>query len=369
MNHKSQKIISAGRIFTGEQWLNDHCLVVSDGIITDIIPRSDIPAESLTLDYPDDILCPAFIDIQLYGAAGRLLAVYPDTKTLEAIRDYSGAGGAWLSLPTIATNTRACMEKCIDAVRDYMATGGEGIAGIHLEGPWINPVKRGAHIEALIHQPSLKEVKEILDYGKDVIRMITLAPEQCSQEVVELIRSYGVICSAGHSNASYAEAMQAFDHGFTTVTHLYNAMSALQHRAPGMVGAVLDHPSVMASIIPDGHHVDYAAIRIAKKIMGERLFVITDAVTESHEGYYPHQPAGDKFESGGILSGSALTMLQAAHNLVEKAGLEWEEAIRMCSVYPARVLQMDHLYGRIAKGCLTKLLVLNKNYQLKDLIV
>lgn len=368
MNQKSKQFIAAAKIFTGEEWLSHHCIVVQDGIIEEVVPSTAVPAEALTALFPEGMICPAFIDVQLYGAAGRLLAVYPDSETLTAIRDYSRAGGAWLSLPTIATNTADCMRKSMDAVRQYIEAGGEGIAGIHLEGPWINQVKRGAHIASLVHQPELAEVKEVLEYGKDIIRMITLAPEQCSQQVVDLILSYNVICSAGHSNAVYDDAMKAFDNGFTTVTHLYNAMSALQHRAPGMVGAVLDHPRVMSSIIPDGHHVDYAAIRVAKKIMGDRLFVITDAVTETTEGYYPHQPAGDKYESSGILSGSALTMLQAAHNLVAHAGVGWSEAIRMCSLYPARVLQMDHVYGRITKGSLAKLLVLDKNYRMQELI-
>jgi N-acetylglucosamine-6-phosphate deacetylase len=114
--------------------------------------------------------------------------------------------------------------------------------------------------------------------------MITIAPEVCSVEVLELLKSYGIILSAGHSNASYTEAMNAFDH-VDAVTHLYNAMSPLHHREPGMVGAVFAHKTIMASIIADGHHVDFNAINIAKEIMKERLFVITDAVTETTEGF------------------------------------------------------------------------------------
>src|SRR5437868_7320124 len=128
-------------------------------------------------------------------------------------------------------------------------------------------------------------------YGKGVIKMITLAPEVCSDEVIDCILSHNVIISAGHSNATYPQAMRCFEKGITAVTHLYNAMSGLHHREPGLVGAGFDAMTVMASIIPDGHHASFAAIRIAKKIMGERLFAITDAVTETSEGYYEHQLA------------------------------------------------------------------------------
>jgi N-acetylglucosamine-6-phosphate deacetylase len=166
------------------------------------------------------------------------------------------------------------------------------VLGLHIEGPWINPVKRGAHIEELIHAPSVEQVRALLEYGKGVIRIITLAPEVVSPEIIQLIRSYGIVISAGHSNATYAQAKTGFASGIRAVTHLYNAMSPLLHREPGLVGASMDDEQVMASIIPDGHHVDYAAIRIAKAVMKERLFVITDAVTDTDEGQYPHHAWG-----------------------------------------------------------------------------
>ena len=195
--------------------------------------------------------------------------MYPDTDALYKLKEYCEKGGAAYCLPTAATNTLEVFYKCIDAVRAYWNEGGEGILGLHIEGPWINPIKRGAHIESLIHSPTVKEVSDLLEYGKDVIKMITLAPEVCSKEVITLIQSHDIVISAGHSNATYKEAMQAFSNGIKIVTHLYNAMSALQHREPGLVGATFNNENVMASIIPDGHHVDYAAIRIAKKIMGD----------------------------------------------------------------------------------------------------
>ncbi len=201
-----------------------------------------------------------------------------------------------------------------------------------------------------------------------VIKIITLAPEVCSKEVIDLIHSYNVIISAGHSNATYKEATTAFYNGIKTVTHLYNAMSGLQHREPGLAGATFNNENVMASIIPDGYHVDYAAIQIAKKIMGERLFVITDAVTGTNEGYYQHYLAGDKYEAGGILSGSALTMNKALQNLVNHVDIELTEALRMCSLYPAKVLGMQNRLGRIDKGFNSKMVVMKESMEVVTMI-
>jgi N-acetylglucosamine-6-phosphate deacetylase len=305
------------------------------------------------------VLAPAFIDLQIYGAYGKLLAVYPEADSLVKLNEYCRSGGAALCLPTVATNTYEVFHRSIDAVRDYLEQGGKGILGIHLEGPWINPSKRGAHLENQIHSPSFEQAKDLLEFGKGVIKMITLAPEVCSQEVIDLVLSYGVVISAGHSNASYEEAIDAFDKGITAVTHLYNAMSPLQHRAPGLVGAAMNSHTVRASIIPDGHHVDYAAIRIAKEVMKERLFVITDAVTTTDRGGYQHYLAGDKYEASGILSGSALTMGKSVQNLVNYAGIDLGEALRMCSLYPAQVMGLEKEWGRIEKGYKAKMVLLN----------
>ncbi len=333
------------KIFTGDEWLSDKAIIAEEGIIVDIVPASSVHSST-----SHQTLVPSFIDLQIYGANGKLLAVYPNADSLFTLYDYCSKGGALHFLPTVATNTYETFYRCIDAVKAYWQQGGKGCLGLHIEGPWINKIKRGAHIESLIHSPNLKEVKDLLEYGKGVTKMITLAPEVCSEEVIKLIKSYGIIISAGHSNATYEEATQAFDKGIHAVTHLYNAMSPLQHRAPGLVGAVFNHTKTMSSIVPDGYHVDFAAVSIAKKIMKERLFVITDAVTETTEGYYPHHLAGDKYESNGILSGSALTMIKAVKNLVQHCNIELAEALRMCSLYPAQVFGIDNELGRIKKG-------------------
>ncbi len=343
----NQTIYHGEKIFTGNEWLFQQALVVSEGRITDILPNTSLPGENKTIH---ELIVPAFMDIQIYGASEKLFSVYPGTDALHKLYAYCSAGGAAYFQPTAATNTADVFYRCIDAVRAYWNEGGKGCLGLHIEGPWINAQKRGAHLEAFIHSPSVEEARELLEYGKGVITMITLAPEVCSKEVIDLVRSYGVIISAGHSNATYDEATAAFDSGINAATHLYNAMSPLQHRAPGMVGAVFNHLKVMSSIVPDGYHVDFAAVAIAKHALGKRLFAITDAVTTTTGGPYPHQLAGDKYESNGVLSGSALNMGLCLRNLVQKAEIPLDEALRMVSLYPAQVMKKQDQLGTIEKG-------------------
>lgn len=353
----------ADRIFTGEGWITEHAILVEGGNIVGLVKQADVPGSANVSIYANGFIAPSFIDIQIYGAYGSLLAVEPTAAALQKLYDYCKAGGAPYFQPTVATNSYDVFYKCVDAVREYWRNGGKGVTGLHIEGPWISRAKRGAHVEAFIHSPSLQEARELLEYGKGVVTMITLAPEVCSDEVINLVQSYGVIISAGHSSATYAEANAGFSKGIHLATHLYNAMSPLQHRAPGIVGAVLNHRSVMASVVADGHHVDFAAISIAKKAMHRRLFFITDAVTETTEGYYPHKLVGDRYEANGILSGSALTMAKCVKNVVEHAGIELSEALRMAGMYPAQAIKLHKQLGRIAQGYKAAFVSMNDNFE------
>ena len=344
MNNNKQ-FLFVQNLFTGNEWLRMVEVELEGTLVQNIKPvaaqggRSWIP-----------VLAPAFVDLQLYGAEGRLLSVYPDSATIQAIRRTCEAGGETHFQPTVATNSLEVLKSCIEAVRAYWKEGGEGCLGLHVEGPWIHPSKKGAHLEAFIVRGTRESAAELLEVGRGVISMITLAPECCDEGVVEMIQTEGIVVSAGHSNATYQQANTAFDRGIPVATHLYNAMSPLQHRAPGLVGAVLDHSEVMASIIPDGHHVDFAAIRIAQKIMGKRLFMITDAVTDTDAGPYQHQRAGDKYESSGILSGSMINMAEGVRNLIEQVGITAEDALCMASLYPASLMKEKGITGRIEVG-------------------
>lgn len=343
-----KKAYAADKIFTGESWKNNSAVIIEDDVVVDVVPINNL-AGDIPVVQRAPILAPALIDIQIYGASSKLFSEYPSADTLHKMKEHCDKGGTKYFLPTIATNTTEIFKKGIDAVKKYWKDGGAGVPGLHIEGPWINKEKRGAHVERFIHAPQKEEVTELLEYGKAVIKMITLAPEICSEQIIELIKSYGIIISAGHSNASYSGAMAAFEK-IHVATHLFNAMSALHHRQPGLPAAIMQHPSVMASIVADGYHLDFTMISLAKKIMGERLFLITDAVTETKTGPYPHEREGDKYVSNGILSGSALTMMKAVKNCVEHCGIALEEALRMASLYPARVLHLDNKTGKIEPG-------------------
>jgi N-acetylglucosamine-6-phosphate deacetylase len=361
------KIYTAERIFTGYQMLHQHAVIVTDDVVTEIIPSNKLNTDTEIVDLRNSVIAPAFIDLQLYGAHKKLLSAYPDADSIKAIYDYSKAGGASHCMPTVSTNTYETIFKCIDAVKDYWNAGGQGVLGLHVEGPWISKEKRGAHNEDWIFSPTIQQAKELLEYGKGVVKMITVAPEVVSEQIIDLIHSYNIVVSAGHTNATYEQATQSFN-TIRTATHLYNAMSGLQHRSPNMVGAVLDHSTVFCSIVPDGYHVSFPAIRIAKKIMGERLFAITDAVTETHKGYYQHALDGDKYTANGILSGSALTMNKCVKNFVEHCNINIDEALRMCSLYPAKVIKKENELGVITAGRKANMVVLNNAFDVLEMI-
>lgn len=352
----------ADKVFTGSEWLADTAVLCENGLVKDLMPIENLPHDMEVVNR-FLVIAPALIDIQIYGASSKLFSIHPTPDTLQKMNDYCRRGGAAYFLPTISTNTIDIFKKGIDAIKEYWDNEGKGVIGLHIEGPWINKIKRGAHLENLIHEPAIEEVKPLLEYGKGVIKIITLAPEVCSKTVIDLIKSYGVIISAGHSNATYSESMNAFDNGINVATHLFNAMTALHHREPGFAAAIMMHPSVMVSVVPDGLHVDFTMIKLAKKLMGERLFIITDAVTETNEGPYRHTFDGDKYVTGSILSGSALTMIRGVKNCVDKCDIPFDEALRMASLYPAKVLGLDNKIGRIEKGFNADLVMLNEQME------
>jgi N-acetylglucosamine-6-phosphate deacetylase len=350
----------ADEVFTGTGTLKDQVILTENHLITGILPVASLPPGYTVNKFPGCLIAPAFIDLQLYGGNGKLFSHSLDTESLEATNAYCISGGCSHFMITMATNSMENFYKGIEAAGAYMNSGKKGLLGIHLEGPWISPAKKGAHIEAFIKKPTRDEVLRLLEKGKGIIKMITLAPEQCDDEIVQLLLDNGILVSAGHSNATYAQASHAFRLGVPAATHLFNAMSPLQGREPGMVGAIYDDPRVMSSIICDGVHVDFTSVRISKKIMGERLFFITDAVTAINEGYYRHLFQGNRYTlPDGTLSGSCMTMMSTFRNAVQQAGISIEESLKMCSAYPA-VLLKDSIHGKIQEGQQADFNIINK---------
>jgi N-acetylglucosamine-6-phosphate deacetylase len=360
----------APEIFTGHTIETGKAVLVNDSKITDIVPIADIPPGYRQQQLSGYMLAPALIDLQIYGGNGRLFSSDMTTDTLEAVYEYCLAGGCTRFMITLATNSMEKFLQAMDVARNYQAGGGKGLLGVHLEGPYINPAKKGAHLEKFIKKPTIEEIQLLLEKGKGVFKMMTLAPEQCSRECIELLLQHNIIVSAGHSNARYGEAIDGFYQGIPAATHLFNAMSPLQGREPGMVGAIYDNPDVRSSIVCDGIHVDFASVRISKKIMGDRLFFITDAVAEIQYGEYVHVFKGDRYTlPDGTLSGSSLTMLQAVKNGVEMAGIPLPEALRMASLYPATVIKKEKKWGGIHPGAHADLILLDEQLNLLQVMV
>lgn len=350
-------------IFTGEEILEDHVVSTHQGKITSVMPTSKVTLTGNETDLKGALLAPAFIDLQIYGGNGQVFSLYPSVTSLAATVAYSKAGGAAWIMPTLATIGPEVMLEAMKAVRDYWEQGGQGVLGLHLEGPFMNPAKKGAHLDKYIRIPTQEDINWILENGRDVVKIMTLAPERCDPELVRQLAAAGITIFAGHSNATYAQAYTSFDNGIHHATHLFNAMSPLESRAPGIVGAIYDHPRVSASIVADGIHVDFATIRISKKMMKERLFLITDAVEENKEGDYIYLREKDRYVSAsGVLSGSSLTMTKAVRNCVEEAGIPLEEALRMASLYPARAMGREQALGRIAVGYDAALVAIDSNW-------
>jgi N-acetylglucosamine-6-phosphate deacetylase len=335
-------------VYTGSTLLPHHTLLVSNGLLEAILPEVAAPAEVPTVDARGLNVAPGLLDLQVYGAGSQLFSVTPTQHALHTLTQHAFRQGTTGVLATMPTNSRAMMQQALAAGQEFCRTQ-PGLLGIHLEGPYLNPLKKGAHQAVFIREPTVAEVEELLQLGRGVLKMITLAPEMASAAVMARLREADVVVSAGHSNATYEQATAGFRQGFSAATHLFNAMSGLQGREPGMVGAVYDSATAYASIIVDGIHCSYDAVRISQKLLRERLFLITDAVTDSQQGAYRFRRAGNRFvDAQGTLAGSALTLPEAIRNCVRHVGLPLPEALRMASLYPARLLGLDHELGYLA---------------------
>lgn len=356
-------------IFTGDRFVHDHAVLVEQDQVTGLISSTEIPSHATVYNLNGSILAPALIDLQIYGGNGKLFSHELSNESLLATDEYCVSGGCTRFMITMATNSLEKMLKGIEVIKQFQQSHKSGLLGLHLEGPYINAVKRGAHIEQYVHQPTTDEIKLLLDKSEGVLKMMTVAPEVCSDEILQLLADNEVVLSAGHTDATYKQAKDAFNKNITTATHLFNAMSPLQSRAPGVVGAIYDHETVNSSIVCDGIHTDFAAVSISKKMMKERLFLITDAVAEVTTSEYQHILKGDRYVlPDGTLSGSALTMTKAVSNCIKHAGIDEEEALRMASLYPARVIHAESQFGKIEKGWKADLVILSKEYQVEQVM-
>jgi N-acetylglucosamine-6-phosphate deacetylase len=351
------RIISDGQITEGKA-------VLTEGkIIKAIVNETDIPADAIKVDLNGNYLAPGLIDLQLYGSGGRLLSIDTDEATLLQMETDLLAQGTIGFFPTISTNTDEVIEETIRVCRSYRDKRKGNFLGLHLEGPFLNPVRRGAHNAAFIKKASLELVKKWLDMAEGVITMMTIAPELQDKEVIDFLHDNGVILSSGHSNATYTEGKSFLNKPVPAVTHIYNAMPQMHHRDPGYIPAIFEERPY-TSIVPDGIHVDFVMARLAKRELGDKLFFITDSVTETNHGPYQHKFTGDRYVlPDGTLSGSCLTMLKCVENGVKHFWLDLAESVNMASLYPAQLAKLNK--GKVAAGYDADFTLFNDDFQLQ----
>jgi len=350
------QLISGGNIANGK------AVLIDGSKIKAIIDDTAIPADAEKKDLNGAYLAPGFIDLQIYGSGGKLFAGKPEVAALQRMEDDLLNQGTIGFFATIGTNTNDIVEAGITAAKEYRSKAKGNFWGIHLEGPYLNPAKRGAHPEKYIKKATLSEVKGWVEQADGVITMITIAPELQDQEVIDYLHAQGIIISSGHSNASYGQGKGFLNKPIPAVTHLFNAMPQMHHREPGYIPAIFEEKPY-ASIVADGNHVDWAMIRLAKRELGDKLYLITDAVTAATEGTYQHQLVGNKYVMpDGTLSGSSLTMLKAVQNCVEYVGIDLAEAVNMASLYPAE-LASKKTKGRVEAGYDADLIIFNDKYE------
>ncbi|SNY79239.1 N-acetylglucosamine-6-phosphate deacetylase [Enterobacter sp. CC120223-11] len=371
--------LTEGRIYTGHEILDDHAVVIADGLIERICPLADLPSGIEQRSLNGAILAPGFIDVQLNGCGGVQFNDSPDAvtvETLEIMQKANEKSGCTSYLPTLITSSDELMKQGIRVMREYLAKYPNQALGLHLEGPWLNIVKKGTHNPDFVRKPD-HELVDFLCANADVITKVTLAPEMVPAEVITRLVNAGIVVSAGHSNATLKEAKVGFRAGITFATHLYNAMPYITGREPGLAGAIFDEADVYCGIIVDGLHVDFANVRNAKRLKGEKLCLVTDATAPAGADIEEFIFAGKTIyyrdglcvDENGTLSGSALTMIEGVRNLVEHCGIALDETLRMATLYPARAIGVEKQLGSIAPGMVANLTAFTRDYKITKTIV
>ena len=371
--------LTHGRIYTGHEILDDHAIIVANGLIERICPLADVPANVEQRSVNGAILAPGFIDVQLNGCGG---VQFNDTaeavtvETLEIMQKANEKSGCTSFLPTLITTSDDLMKQGVRVMREYMAKYPHQALGLHLEGPWLNIVKKGTHNPGFVRKPDAELVQFLCD-NADVITKVTLAPEMVDPAVITQLANAGIVVSAGHSNATAKEARIGFRAGISFATHLFNAMPYMSGREPGLTGAILDANEIYCGIIADGLHVDYINIRNAKRLKGDKLCLVTDATAPAGANIEQFIFAGKTIyyrnglcvDENGTLSGSSLTMIEGVRNLVNHANIALDEVLRMATLYPARAIGVDKQLGSIAPGKVANLTAFTHDFKIIKTIV
>jgi len=359
------------RVLLPEGLRDDLAVTIAEGRIRSVSPEP--PAGAVIVDCGGDMLLPGFIDTQVNGGGGVLFNDAPSVETIATMAAAHRRYGTTGMLPTLISDSLDVVAAGIAAVDAAIEAGVPGVLGIHIEGPFLSFARRGIHDAARLRKLD-REAIRLLGSARHGRTLVTLAPECVEPGEVAALVEAGVIVSAGHSEAEYETVRRTIDEGLSGFTHLFNAMSPLVNRAPGMTGAALEDDRVTAGIIVDGHHVHPAAIRIALKAKGhERLMLVTDAMalTGTDADHFLLQGRrimreGERLvDAAGTLAGSTLTMAAAVRNMIGLIGIDLRRAVAMASATPAAFLGLSDRTGTIAPGLSADLVLIDKDWQVK----
>ncbi len=353
------KTAITGRVVTDYEVWDEGTVLLEDGAILDVAPDDSLLARADEIHaHPDSFISPGFIDLQVNGAFGVDVATMPEN--LPNLSESILSTGTTAYLPTVITAPEALYERTLPALAAEINTPRSGAMplGVHLEGPFINIDKKGAHPAANIASPDTSYLERLTELAP--VRMLTLAPElDGANGLMEIAKNRGVAVSAGHSDASFEVAYDALDRSAAGVTHLFNAMSPLHHRDPGLPGAAFAHPRAVCGLIADGLHVHPEMAALAFRMLGpDRLCLVTDAIAAAGMGDGEYSLATRKvYVEGGIprlgsgaIAGSVLAMNEALRNILAFTGCTIAEAVRMASSTPARLIGEDRRKGRLVPG-------------------
>lgn len=368
------------KVFDGNSFLHDNVVVISKGIIVDILPSDSFNLKYHhvpTHDLQDSILVPSFIDLQLNGCGGVLFNDDISVNTLEIMYKTCLKYATTSFLPTLITTTDEEIKKAVQVVIDYQKKDAVAVLGIHIEGPYISKIKKGIHNPIYMKEIPDDMVEFLCQAAQKTTIKITMASEVNPPEKIHTLTKAGVIVSLGHSNATYEEAKEGFTSGATLATHLFNAMSPFEGRSPGLVGAVLNTPEVYCGVIVDGHHVHYASLEIVKKIKQDKIYIVTDAVTPLGTNITTFKLADQEItvkdgmcmNANGTLAGANIDMISSINNVIKHTNISLAEALRMATLYPATAIKKHNNLGLIAKDFIANMAIFDSSLTLQNVIV
>ena len=359
-----QTVVTAERLWDGTSLHHNPLILIEDGRIDSIATRdsSALPAGARVLDYPGATLGPSFFDVHIHGAAGHdVMEATP--PALDAIGRFLASRGTATYLATTVTASVDATLRALDGLANEIAKlpepGRARPLGIHLEGPFLSHEKRGVQPAEHLLAPSEATFDRFIDAGRGHVRLITIAPElPGADDLIKHAASRGVRVSVGHSNATAAETRAAISSGAVSATHTFNAMRALDHQEPGILGTVLTNDALYSELICDGIHSKPDIVRLWWRSKGaERGILVTDAMSaagmpdgEYQLGGFPVQVKDGRASARGVLAGSVLTLDRALSNFVQFTGAAVEDGLRLLSRNPAAMVGLDHRCGAVAAG-------------------